>query len=152
MYFTHKMSNNDFPSHAVSPCFIDGLAAYSLGEGPATLLMPYPHGFSTTSTAESPLAHIALQLNQQVVTFDPPGAFRSTRPARLHMAEMLEAAEETLQAFDLHSPLTVIGHSMGGLCAIAYTLAYPARVQRLVLIGSVSGGPGIVRGRGMPWE
>jgi proline iminopeptidase len=101
--------------------------------------------------AESPLAHILVEIDGGVVTFDPPGAFRSTRPAQVTMPEIVDCAEEALKACGVQGPLAVVGHSMGGLCALAFTLAYPGRVAKLVLIGSVSGGPAIARGKGLPW-
>ncbi|MGE5590791.1 MAG: hypothetical protein ACM3ZA_09290 [Bacillota bacterium] len=38
----------------------DGLASYSLGDGPPVLLMPYPHGYTTESTAAGPVVRLAL--------------------------------------------------------------------------------------------
>jgi proline iminopeptidase len=87
----------------------------------------------------------------RVITFDPPGAFRSTRSAQITMSEMLNCTEETLSHLDIHHSFSVIGHSMGGLCAIAYTLSYPKYVQKLVLIDTATGGPAIARCKGMPW-
>jgi len=123
---------------------------YEAGDGEPLLLMPYPHGFGL-AFAEWPLARLFQELGWRVVTFDPPGAFRSTRPAQMSMAEMLACTVETLEALEVSGPVDVVGHSMGGLCAIALALARPERVKRLVLVGTLSGGPAIRRGRGMPW-
>jgi proline iminopeptidase len=105
----------------------------------------------TTPTAEGALARAVLGVGCRLISFDPPGAFRSTRLAQVSMPEMLGCADETLRAFAASGPVSVIGHSMGGLCSIAYTLAHQDRVKRLVLIGTISGFPAIARGRGMPW-
>ena len=128
----------------------NGLAMYAAGASEPLLLMPYPHGFGLPF-ADWPLANLFQQLGRRVVTFDPPGAFRSTRPAQISMPEMLGCTEETLRALDVQGPVDVVGHSMGGLCAIAFALAQPQRVKRLLLIGTLAGGPAIRRGRGMPW-
>ena len=85
-----------------------------------------------------------------MITFDPPGAFRSTRPARVDLAEMLGCAAEALAACGPDGPVDVVGHSMSGLCALAFTVERPKAVRRLLLIGSVAGGPSVLRGRGLP--
>lgn len=138
-----SMSNKGFSSKVVSYTMNNGLAIYSIGEGCPVLLMPYPHGFPTSSTAESTLAQVLLELGYRVITFDPPGAFRSTLPARVSMSEMLVCTEEALHALNIRGPFSIVGHSMGGLCALAYTLTHPERLEKLVLIGSISGGPAI---------
>lgn len=145
------MTIQDNASRAVTYTITNGLACYSVGEGEPIFLMPYPHGFPVSPAAEGPLAESLLDIGYRVVTFDPPSSFRSPRPARVDMAEMLSCASETLQLGDIHDPIDIVGHSMGGLCAIAYTLLHPDSVKKLVLIGSVSGSPAIVRGNGMPW-
>jgi pimeloyl-ACP methyl ester carboxylesterase len=136
-------------------CFVvvtqNGLAIYSVGDGQPLLLMPYPHGFGNAPIAEGPLAAVLRELGQRVLTFDPPGAFRSERRADMSMAEVLACAEETLRTLPIREPVGLVGHSMGGLCAIAFALTHPERVKRLVLIGTLSGGSAIQRGKGMPW-
>jgi pimeloyl-ACP methyl ester carboxylesterase len=127
----------------------DGLAMYAAGDGDPVLLMPYPHGFPVAPIIQGRLAKILIGLNRCVLTFAPPGAFHSTRPARVDMAEMLGCARETLAAFEIRDPLPVIGHSMGGLCALALTLDYPDLVSALVMANSISGFPAIRRA--MPW-
>jgi hypothetical protein len=87
------------PRTAPVPCAqSDGLAIYCFGRGEPILFMPYPHAASVVGDP-MPTAIIEglEQANRQVVTFDPPGAGRSTRLARLDLAEMLDGAEEALQ-------------------------------------------------------
>jgi proline iminopeptidase len=43
---------------------------------------------------EDVLAQVLVELGRSVVTFDPPGAYRSTRPMRCDMAEMVDCAVE----------------------------------------------------------
>ena len=45
----------------------------------------------------------------------------------------------------------IVGHSMGGLCAIAFALAHPARVAKLGLINTLTGGPAIRRHKAIPY-
>jgi proline iminopeptidase len=65
------------------------------------------------------------------------------------MGEMLRSADETLDRLGIEGPVDVVGHSMGGLCALAFAIERPERTRRLVLIGSVSGFPASARW-GMP--
>ncbi|MCO5244501.1 MAG: alpha/beta hydrolase [Anaerolineae bacterium] len=123
----------------------DGLAIYRLGEGEPLLLFPYPHGSTLHPMAENPLARLLAGLGRQVITFDPPGAFRSARPMRCDLAEMLDCAVEALQVHGVPAPIDVVGHSMGSLCALGLAVKRPQWVRRLVLIGSMSGWPAVFR-------
>ncbi len=93
--------------------FSDGLACYRTGQGDPLFLMPYPHGFGRAPIVQEPLAVMLCELQQQVIAFDPPGMFNTTRPAQVSMPEMISCAEETLSAWEITEPLTLVGHSMG---------------------------------------
>ncbi len=130
-----------------------GLAVYAFGAGEPILLMPGPHRFQRPGlrSADALIAGLT-GLSRQVITFDPPGSGRSTRPARLGMEEMHQCADETLDACALAGPVDALGHSMGGLAALAYTLQRPQRVRRLVLVGTGSGGPAYMTAPGALWN
>jgi 3-oxoadipate enol-lactonase len=131
----------------------DGLAVYDLGAGPPTLVVPSPHGFVLTSSASGPLSAATLKASPRVVTFDPPGAFRSARPAALTVQEMTDCCEEALAALDIASPVDVVAHSHATMCALALALDRPALVRRLVLVGAVTGGAAVTRAdRGLPFS
>ena len=129
----------------------DGLACYAAGAGEAVFLMPYPHGFGRAPIVQEPLAAVLRELDQQVVSFDPPGMFNTRRTARVSMPEMLNCAEEALDTLGIAGPLTLVGHNMGGFCAIAYALARPERVKRLSIIGSLASASAIQHAKGLPW-
>lgn len=130
----------------VAPVSIeDGLAVYAAGRGEPVLLFPYPHGHTTEPMAQGPLARILEGLGRRVVTFDVPGAYRSTREPTGDMEEVLRAADETLDRLGIQGPVDVVGHSMGGLAALAYAVERPERTRRLVLVTSVSGFPAAAR-------
>lgn len=117
----------------------DGLAVYRVGSGDPVLVLPYPHASTAQPMGEDRLADAVAGLGRQVVTFDPPGAYRSRRPMAGDLAEMLDCAEESVALAGVPAPVDVVGHSMGSLCALALAIERPHLVRRLVLIGSCSG-------------
>jgi proline iminopeptidase len=123
----------------------DGLAVYTAGEGEPVLLFPYPHGHTREPMVQGSIAAQLLEMGRRVVSFDVPGAFRSTREPVGDMAEMLESADETLDRLGIEGPVDVMGHSMGGLSALAFAIERPQRTRRLVLANSLSGFPASAR-------
>ncbi len=124
---------------------VDGLAVYSVGSGEPVLLFPYPHGHTTEPMAQGSIGDILVGLGRSVVTFDVPGAYRSTREPVGDMDEMIRSADETLDRVGIQGPVDVVGHSMGGLAALAYAIERPERTRRLVLVTSLSGFPAAAR-------
>ena len=124
---------------------VDGLAVYSTGSGEPVLLFPYPHGHTTEPMAQGPIAGSLARMGRTVVTFDVPGAYRSTRDPVGDMEEMIRSADETLDRLGIQGPVDVVGHSMGGLAALAYAVERPDRTRRLVLVTSLSGFPAAAR-------
>ncbi len=127
----------------------NGLAVYSVGSGEPVLLLPYPHAHTIEPMAQGPLANALVDMGRTVITFDVPGAYKSTREPVGDITELLSAAEETLDRLGIDQPVDVIGHSMSGLAALAFAIEHPERTNRLVLIGSMSGFP-IVLKNGLP--
>jgi proline iminopeptidase len=84
-------------------------------------------------------------MGRTVITFDVPGAYRSTREPVGDMDEMIRSADETLDRLGIQDPVDVVGHSMGGLAALAYAVERPERTRRLVLVTSLSGFPAAAR-------
>jgi pimeloyl-ACP methyl ester carboxylesterase len=119
--------------------------------------MPGPHRYQRPGLRSADaLIDGLVGLGRRVITFDPPGSGRSTRPALLSMSEMHQCADEALGEAGVEGPVDAAGHSMGGLALLAYALARPARSRRLVLVGTGSGGPalknapGAIHRRGHP--
>jgi len=132
---------------------VGGLAVYDLGTGPPVLVMPNPQGMVRTSEASGPLTDAMLALGRRVVTFDPPGAFASVRPPRLGLPEMLAGTSDALRATGITGPVDLVGHSQATLCQLAWALAAPHKVRRMVLVGAVDGGWRATRRmHGMPWR
>jgi proline iminopeptidase len=123
----------------------DGLAIYSVGSGEPVLLLPYPHGHTTEPMVQGELAEILVGMGRTVVSFDVPGAYRSTREPIGDMEEMIRCADHTLDSLGVEGPVDVVGHSMGGLAALAFAIERPERTRRLVLVTSLSGFPAAAR-------
>jgi pimeloyl-ACP methyl ester carboxylesterase len=139
---------------APKPALIhDGLAVYRFGSGEPVLLMPGPHRFQQPGMRMADALIKGLeQLNRQVITFDPPGSGKSSRPAHLSTLEMHICATETLEACGHNGAVDAMGHSMGGLVTLAYAIEHPPRVKRLVLVGTGSGGPAYMNAPGALWN
>lgn len=129
----------------------EGIAVYARGaqSAPTVLLMPYPHSMTIGPMIDSPLALMLEESGFHVISFDPPGAYASTRPAKVTMDEMIACAAETLDRLGIAHPIPVVGHSMGAYCSLAFTIERPDRVSALVLEGGLSGFPSSMR-HGLP--
>jgi pimeloyl-ACP methyl ester carboxylesterase len=131
----------------------NGLAIYRIGVGEPVLLMPGPHRFQQPGDGTAaPLINGLVELGRQVISYDPPGSGHSTRPLHLSMAEMHDCANEALSLCRIADPVDAMGHSMGGLCILAYAVEQPTRVKRLVLVGTGSGGPAYMYAPGALWN
>jgi pimeloyl-ACP methyl ester carboxylesterase len=131
----------------------DGLAVYRFGDGEPLLLMPGPHRFARPGLRSADLLIAGFQRRgRRVITFEPPGSGASTRPPDLGMAEMHDCADEALRACAVHGPVDAVGHSMAGLAVLAYAIERPTRVNRLVLIGTGTGGPAYMHAPGALWN
>jgi pimeloyl-ACP methyl ester carboxylesterase len=130
----------------------EGLAVYRFGHGDPVLLMPGPHRFQRPGL---PMADALIDgltgLGRSVITYDPPGSGRSTRPACLGVGEIVTCTDEALRTLGVTEPLDALGHSMGGLALLAYALERPRRTRSLVLVSTGAGGPAYVRAPGSLW-
>jgi len=106
--------------------------AIDSGAGPVVVLL---HGQPGAGADWAALANL-LAPDHRVIAPDRPGWGSDTRPAT-GMAANADALEETLAAAGARSPVTAVGHSLGGGVAIELALRHPDRVGALVLIGSV---------------
>ena len=93
----------------------DGLAVYQVGAGAPVLVLPYPHAGTLRPMGEDRLPQLLAGLGRKAITFDPPGAYRSTRPMNCEMAEMLDSAAESLAVAGANPPVDVVGQSSRGV-------------------------------------
>jgi pimeloyl-ACP methyl ester carboxylesterase len=70
-----------------------------------------------------------------VILYDLRGHGRSERPASGYgLSDMVADLDALLDALDLRRPVVLVGNSFGGLLALGFVLARPARVAGLVLV------------------
>lgn len=117
------------------------LCVESTGRGAPLVLL---HGWALHAGFYAPLVP-ALAADRRVHAVDLPGHGRSPPLARWTLDGVVEALERTFAAEG--AAVDVLGWSLGGVVALAWAHAHPARVRRLVLVGTT---PKFVAGDGWP--
>lgn len=124
---------------------LDGLTLHFVteGSGVPVLLLHGLGGFAGVWRHNIPvLGHHA-----QAIALDLPGfGWSSKPPGPYPLALFVRAIEAFRRTLGLDR-MSLVGHSLGGAVAAAYTLAHPSRVERLALVGAVV--PGF--GYRIPW-
>lgn len=107
----------------------DGLYTKVLGTGPRTLVFIAGLG-GTTRYWEARIG--SLSCYYRIVLVDLLGFGDSPKPwAKYDVARHVDALDSALAKF---GPVTIVGHSLGALLAIAYTARHPERIDSTVLI------------------
>ncbi len=110
-------------------------AVYDSGEGSSTVVLLHGGGIDCARLSWGQL-YPELVSAYRVVAFDWPGYGQSAPPSGEcstgFLVEFLAALLEDLRI----DRASLVGISMGGAAAIGYTLDYPQRVERLVLVDS----------------
>ena len=112
--------------------------AYKMfGKGDPILLF---NGASDGMNAWDPSFLTGLSSNHTVIVFDPRGIGNTTTGSKPYSMEQL--ANDTAGLLDaLKIPKAdVMGYSLGGHIAQAFTLSYPDKVNRLILVSTTCGG------------
>ena len=112
------------------------LAYRRIGEGPTLVCHGGGPGFSSLYLAD--LAGLGEEL--ELVLLDPRGTGASTKPRdpRAYGFEDYVADLEELREHLGLERLQLLGHSHGGVVAIAYAARHPERVERLVLASTLA--------------
>jgi len=100
------------------------------GEGPAVLLV---HGLGFNRDRWSAQVQAFDAAGFQVVTFDLRGCGDSDMPAAAYDIATLSADVESIREDLGLESFGLIGHSLGGMVALDYTLKHPDRVRTLAL-------------------
>lgn len=113
------------------------------GHGPTLLFV---HGGPTAASTWLPL--IRLLPDFRCVLLERPGCGLSApvaRPARRVRTEVVQLIADVLAVLD-EPPTAVVASSFGSYCTLAYAVAHPDRIARMVHLGC----PALVPGMGMP--
>jgi len=116
------------------------LRGWRLGSasGPLCLCL---HGWLDNANSFLPLARELPELH--FIAIDLPGHGRSdhrSADAHYHFFDWVDDVVQLLQSMQLSQadqPVTLIGHSMGGMIATAVAASFPELVQQLILIDSM---------------
>ena len=96
------------------------------------------HGLGSTGARDWAQVIPALAASYDVYALDLPGFGASDKGNHLYSPANYVRVLDALFHERLKRPADVVGHSMGGVVALAYAAAYPERVRRLV-VADVSG-------------
>jgi len=115
-----------------------------MGKGPETVVMlhgsgPGASGWANFNRNLEPL----VEKGYRVILMDCPGWSKSDAIVCTSSRSELNARalKGLLDVLDIQSPVHIIGNSMGGHSAVAFALANPVRVGKLILMGGGTGGP-----------
>lgn len=114
-----------------------------MGSGAQTVVMlhgsgPGASGWANFNRNLQPL----VDQGYRVILMDCPGWSKSDPIVSTGSRSELNARalKGLLDAIDINGPVHIIGNSMGAHSAVAFALAYPSRVGKLVLMGGGTGG------------
>lgn len=111
-----------------------------MGAGDPIVLVPDPEAADPIAGEPArTLIEGLTRLRRSVVTFDPPGAGRSTRRAALDLPEMIDGIGEAIAAAGVQSPVDLIGHGLAGIVALGAAIEEPAIVRRLIVSNTAAG-------------
>lgn len=134
--FAHRVSDSNPHTWKTSEIDVDGgtLHVREYGEGEPVLLLAGGPGFSgdyMESTAREMASY------RYVVVPDQRGTGLSTNdePANLTLEQYLDDLESIRMELDIVA-WDIVGHSWGGMYAMAYAKAHPDRVNRIALVSS----------------
>jgi len=112
------------------------LAYRRSGSGPTLVCHPGGPGFSSLYLGELG----GLDEHLELVLFDPRGTGASTRPSD-RRAYRIDDYLSDLEELRIHLGLErmqLLGHSHGGMIAMAYAARFPGRVERLILASTLA--------------
>jgi len=113
----------------------NGVTHYELGGNETGAVVVLVHGFSIPYFIYDPTFNFLTQSGFHVLRYDLFGRGFSDRPfTRYNLDLFVQQLADLLDVLRFTRPVKLIGMSMGGLIASAFTLRHPEHIQKLVLI------------------
>ena len=126
----------------------DGITHYemsfplSMEEGPEGSEIILIHGFSVPYFIYDPTFEFLTQSGFRVLRYDLFGRGFSDRPNTNYNLDLfVQQLADLMDALHIAGPVSLIGLSMGGPVAAAFTTRYPLRVHKLILIDPIGAKP-----------
>lgn len=102
------------------------------GTGPVTVVLAA--GAGQTNQTWDPIVQM-LRHEARVLTFDRPGLGQSSPgPLPRTPTQIAQELRALLVAMEVHGPLVLVGHSMGGIHVLRYASRYPEQVQAILIL------------------
>jgi pimeloyl-ACP methyl ester carboxylesterase len=119
-----------------------GVTHYELGNPTCAQTVVLVHGFSVPYYIFDPTFQFLAGQRFRVLRYDLFGRGFSDRPqAEYNIDLFVRQLDDLLEALGLTQPVSLLGLSMGGPIAAAFTALFPGRVERLILIDPAGARP-----------
>ena len=113
------------------------LTAVRTGKGPDLVVL---HSLLTDRHAFDPVLP-ALSAKNRVTLFNLPG-FHGSQPAMLALMDAyIAVVEDGFEEFGIGKDAALMGNGFGGTVALAFALAHPERISKLILSDAAAGFP-----------
>ena len=136
---------NDDVRRSANGSFIplpDGITHYEIGGPESGKTVVLIHGFSVPYFIYDPTFEFLTGSGFRVLRYDLFGRGFSDRPnTKYNLHLFIEQLANLLDALNILQTVSLIGLSMGGPIAAAYTACFPGRVHKVVFIGPVGARP-----------
>jgi pimeloyl-ACP methyl ester carboxylesterase len=136
---------NEQARRSASGLFIqlaNGITHYELGGNESGEVVVLVHGFSVPYFIYDPTFEFLTRSGLRVLRYDLFGRGFSDRPnTRYNLDLFVGQLINLLDALRFSRPVNLVGLSMGGLIASAFTVRHPQRVRKLVLIDPAGAKP-----------
>jgi pimeloyl-ACP methyl ester carboxylesterase len=110
------------------------------------------HGKNVCGVTWEATARVLLSSGFRVIIPDQIGFCKSSKPAayQFSLQQLALNTKSILDSLKITSPLTMMGHSLGGMLAARFTLMYPSLVSQLVLVNPI--GLEDWKAKGVPYQ
>jgi len=120
----------------------NGVTHYEVGNPEAQETVVLVHGFSVPYFIYDPTFKFLTNAGFRVLRYDLFGRGFSDRPnTRYNIDLFVRQLGDLLDVLRFHRPVTLVGLSTGGPITAAFTVRFPTRVNKLVLIDPVGAKP-----------